>query len=337
MNIAPFHPIVRNPHLLTILGNFWTRPSDTARFPVTEHIYDTEPGVQVLVHSQQPATPPIAELIMVHGLEGSSNAGYLRSLAHHALEAGFSAHRFNIRGCGGTEHLCNTLYHSGITIDVRTVAERIRERTRRPVFLAGFSLGGNVALKLAGELGDSAHDLLAGVCAVSTPIDLLACVRRLGEPGNILYQKRFVRSLKQRMRDRDRLMPGRFSLDGLDRVRTVFEFDDCITAPHFGFDNAVHYYTSQSSKRYLQRIAVPTLMIQAKDDPMIPYRVYQDPAIAANPHIRSISTEHGGHIGFLARRGPRFWLDPVVIAWMHEILAAAGTLEGTTRGQDSSH
>jgi predicted alpha/beta-fold hydrolase len=328
VNVPPFEPVVRQPDLLTILGNFWPRPGDPARFPVRDWLLDTEPGVRVRIHSQTPrpvsgGPAPGAELLLVHGLEGSSEAGYLRSLAHAALERGFATHRFNIRGCGGTEHLANTLYHSGLTVDVRRVAERIREETGRPVFLAGFSLGGNVALKLAGELGET--DLLRGVAAVSTPIDLLACVRRLGERRNWLYEQRFVRRMKKRLQERHRLMPERFPLDGLDGIRTVYEFDDRITAPHFGFDNAEHYYTTQSANRYLDRIAIPALLVQAADDPMIPCEVYRHPAIAANRHIESLTTEHGGHIGFIARRGPRFWLDPVIVAWMERVLGQTGT------------
>ncbi len=153
--MRPFVPFFRNPHLLTIAGNYWRRHLDERRFPVEAKFYHTEPGVQVLLHSQAPAGEPVAQLVLVHGLEGSSSAGYARSLAQAALEAGCATHRFNMRSCGGTEHLSGrTLYHSGQTSDLLSVLHQL-PRTA-PIFLAGFSLGGNVVLKLAGELGSSA-------------------------------------------------------------------------------------------------------------------------------------------------------------------------------------
>src|SRR4029077_13140950 len=134
---------------------------------------------------------PVAEVIVVHGLEGSSQSGYAPSLAHQLLPARWAAHRFNMRSCGGTEHLSGRgLYHSGQTSDLLAVVREIKAEA--PVFLAGFSLGGNVVLKLAGELGERAPEPIAGVIAVSTPIDLAACARRLAAPSNFMYSRRFL-------------------------------------------------------------------------------------------------------------------------------------------------
>ena len=319
--MRPFVPYFRNPHLSTLAGNYWRRNLDELRFPVQARFYDTEPGVQVLVHSQMPASDPVAQVIMVHGLEGSSAAGYARSLAQVSLEAGFAAHRFNMRSCGGTEHLSGrTLYHSGQTSDLLSVIRRLRNSTPGvPVFLAGFSLGGNVVLKLAGELGASAPDLIAGVMAVSTPIDLAACVRQLDQRSNILYARRFVSRLKERVRAKERLTPGLFDLRGLQQVRNIYEFDDRFTAQAFGFGSAGNYYATQSSNQLLERIRVPTLVVQAKDDPLIPFAVYNHPAFSSNPHLRLLATEHGGHLGFIAKTLPRFWLDEVLVNWVLEV------------------
>jgi uncharacterized protein len=316
--LRPFVPYFRNPHLLTIAGNYWRRNLDEQRFPVETRFYDTEPGVQVLVHSQMPASEPVAQLILVHGLEGSSSAGYARSLAQAALEAGCAAHRFNMRSCGGTEHLSGrTLYHSGQTADLLSVIRQL-PRTA-PVFLAGFSLGGNVVLKLAGELGSAASDLIAGVTATSTPIDLAACVRQLDKPSNVVYARRFVTRLKERVRAKEGLTPGLFDLSALPQVRNVYEFDDRFTAQAFGFGSADNYYATQSSNQFLERIRVPTLLVQAKDDPMIPFAVYDHPAFAANPYLRLLAVEHGGHLGFISRGKPRFWLDEVLLQWIMEV------------------
>lgn len=313
-----FVPLFRNPHLATIAGNYWHRHLDERRFPVESKLYQTEPGVQILVHSQRPPTQPLAELILIHGLEGSSEAGYARSLAQAALEAGFAAHRYNMRSCGGTEHVSGTtLYHSGQTGDLLAVIQQLKRNA--PIFLVGFSLGGNVALKLAGELGESARELIAGVAAVSTPIDLAACVQRLNHWSNFIYARRFLARLKQRIRLKAKLAPGLFQLDQLDRVNTIYDFDDCFTAPAFGFGTADNYYATQSSNQFLDRIRVPTLLVQAKDDPLIPFEVYQHASVSTNSHLHLIAVEHGGHLGFLAKTKPRFWLDETLLEWMEQV------------------
>jgi uncharacterized protein len=304
--------------VLTIAGNYWHRHLDETRFPVTAKFYDTEPGVQVLVHSQAPQSEPVAQLILVHGLEGSSAAGYARSLAQAALEAGCTVHRFNMRSCGGTEHLSGrTLYHSGQTSDLLAVIRQLPGPA--PIFLVGFSLGGNVVLKLAGELGDSASDLIAGVMAVSTPIDLAACVRQLDRPSNIIYARRFVTRLKERVRAKERLTPGLFDLAGLKLVRNIYDFDDRFTAQAFGFGRADNYYATQSSNQFLERIRVPTLVVQAKDDPLVPFSVYDHAAFTTNPYLRLLAVEHGGHLGFISKTKPRFWLDQVLVNWVLEV------------------
>jgi predicted alpha/beta-fold hydrolase len=316
--LRPFVPFFRNPHLLTIAGNYWRRQLDEQRFPVEAKLYETEPGVQVLVHSQRPASAPHGELILVHGLEGSSAAGYARSLAQAALESGWTVHRYNMRSCGGTEHLSGkALYHSGQTSDLLAVIRQLPKHA--PIFLAGFSLGGNVVLKLAGELGESAKQLMAGVCTVSAPIDLAACAARLRLRSNFIYSSRFLSRLKKRILLKESLTPGLFRLEDLARVKSVYEFDDLFTARAFGFVTADNYYATQSSNQYLERIRVPALLIQSKDDPLIPFEVYQHPAFAQNLYLKLLAVEHGGHLGFLSSTRPRFWLDGVLVEWIEEV------------------
>jgi predicted alpha/beta-fold hydrolase len=314
--LRTFEPLFINAHLATIAGNYWRRPKSESRWPVGAVLYQTETDVQVLVHSQRPDGDPRGEVILVHGLEGSSEAGYARSMAHAALEAGYATHRFNMRSCGGTESYARSNYHSGQTSDLLWV---IRERKRSsglPMFAIGFSLGGNVVLKLAGELGDGAPELLAGVCAVSAPIDLAAAVAMLDRPANSIYQRRFVSRLKQRIRIRHRQAPERYSLEHLTKIRTVYEFDDYYTAPLFGFGTADNYYRTQSSNQFLETIRIPALLVVAKDDPLIPFSSYGHPAFARNPQLRLVAVEHGGHLGFISRRRPRFWLDGLVMDWL---------------------
>ena len=308
--MPPFEPLFRNPHLQTIAANFWQRPDVTAQFPIERRLVRTEPGVQVLVESQRPAGAARGEIVMVHGLEGSGRAGYMRSLAAAALRAGFAAHRFHMRTCGGTGHLCDTLYHAGLTSDLLAFLRELGA----PAFLAGFSLGGNVVLKLAGELGRSTlgqSALLRGVCAVSTPLDLAACARRIGEPENRIYERRFTRRMRERL-----LATGRYSQRDFAGLTSVFQIDDRITAPSFGFGNALNYYQTQSAIGYLDAIRVPALLIQSKDDTFIPFGVFESVELRANPCVRLIATEYGGHLGFIGRWPHRFWVDAAIMEWI---------------------
>jgi predicted alpha/beta-fold hydrolase len=270
------------------------------------------------VHAQAPAGTPRGEVILVHGLEGSSDSGYARSMAHAALERGWATHRFNMRGCGGTEALSRMSYHAGQTGDLLHVVRERRRLSGAPVFVVGYSLGANVALKMAGELGEDARGLLAGVVSVSAPIDLAVCAAAIGEKRNFLYQNRFVERLKERIRTKHRLHPELYTLEHLPKVKSIVDFDDYYTSQLFGFGSAANYFRTQSSNQFLPDIRVPALIVTAKDDPMVPFRVYQDAAVRENPAITFVPVEHGGHLGFIARTGPRFWLDPAVLNWMEQ-------------------
>jgi predicted alpha/beta-fold hydrolase len=318
MTVRPFHPFFQNPHLSTMAGNFWSRPDSTRRWPVQPLIYETEPNVKILVHTQRPDKTPRGEIVMLHGLEGSSNAGYARSLAYAALSAGYATHRMNLRSCGGTESLALSNYHSGQTGDVLHILREIRRTTTAPIYLCGFSLGGNVSLKLSGELGDEAVNLLAAVCAVSTPIDLASCATALGKRENLIYDRRFLLSLTRKIRRRARQAPDLYSVDHLKQIRTIADFDDLYTARMFGFGTAANYYRTQSSNQFLEHIRVPTLVIVAKDDPLVPFNVYDHPAFRENPNLTLLAVDHGGHLGFVARSQPRFWLDGVILDWIDE-------------------
>ncbi|MGB7758462.1 MAG: alpha/beta fold hydrolase [Bryobacteraceae bacterium] len=308
--MTPFRPLFRNPHLQTVAAHFWQRPR--TEHAIERRIIETEPGVCVLVESQRPEAA-VGEIVMLHGLEGSGKAGPIESLAAAALRFGYAAHRFHMRTCGGTELLSPTLYHAGLTGDLAAVLRIFRQEGRAPAFLVGHSLGGNVALKLAGELGDSAADLIRGVCGVSVPLDLEASARRISARDNRLYERRFVRRMRRRL-----LSTGRYRAADLAGLDSLIAIDDRITAPSFGLGTADNYYRTQSAIGYVDRIRVPTLLIQAKDDTFVPWRILEHPAVRGNPHIRTILTEHGGHLGFLARGQHRFWLDTAILDWIRE-------------------
>jgi len=328
-----FRPLLQNPHLLTIAGNFWPRLIDERRFPSVRTPYRIDSKTTIVAFEHQPPDGARGQILFIHGLEGSAAAGYIASFAQEALTRGFGVHRLNLRTCGGTEDLCETMYHSGLTSDTRIIAERIYARDRSPVFLIGFSLGGNVVLKLAGELGET--DLLAGVVAVSTPINLAACVRAIDKPSNRLYARRFLGRLLDRVRAKSRLSPHLYSETALREIKTIWEFDDRFTAPLFGFGSAANYYATQSSANFLNQIRVPTLVITAKDDPMVPFEIYSHPAFQTNPVLELLAPDHGGHLGFLSRSRPRFWVDRVAMDWIEEMVSRSA-IQGTNSGQLAS-
>jgi predicted alpha/beta-fold hydrolase len=316
---------LRNGHLMTIYC--WGRPRQFARLPPPqERFFDVEPGTRVLAQCLwQPDRSARPTLLGLHGLESSSQAHYMRGLADKAFTAGFNVVLLNQRNCGGTEALASGLYHSGLTADAGHVVREISaiDGITRTV-VAGYSLGGNLALKLAGDLGDAPHPSLKGVCAVSPVMELATCVDALERRQNCVYQWNFVRGLKARMRRKAQHHPGRFSIDRLDDIRTVREFDDVYTAPHFGFDGAADYYHRASAARVIDRIRLPALIITAEDDPFVPVEPFHDPRLAANPHIRLLITRHGGHCGFIADSTDNgddgYWAEKTIVEFAEEVV-----------------
>ena len=258
-------------------------------------------------------------LIALHGLESSSDAHYVRGLADKAVAAGFNAVRLNQRNCGGTEHLSEGLYHSGLTADPIAVMRELTEVDGLGAFgIAGYSLGGNLALKLAGECAPK--ELLA-VCAVSPTMDLASCVGALEARQNAVYQWHFVRNLKRRMRRKDRAFPGKWSLDALDGIRTIRAFDEAYTAPHHGFRDAADYYHRASAMRVIDRINIPALIITSADDPFVPPGPFRDPAVTANPNIIVELLESGGHCGFIEESHggyDGYWAEREIIEFLQK-------------------
>jgi len=280
----------------------WGKPRNFPRLPPAEaRLFDVAPDSRVLAHCHwQRERHRHPAMLALHGLEGSSEAHYMRGLADKGFTAGFNIVLLNQRNCGGTEAYSKGLYHSGLTSDAEFVIRELAARDRIDrVVVAGYSLGGNLALKLAGDYGNAPPRELRAVCAVSPVMELDACVRALERRQNVIYHWNFVRGLKGRMRRKAQLQPGRFAVERLARIRSVREFDEVYTAPHFGFRDASDYYHRASAMRVIDRVSVPTLIITAENDPFVPPGPFRDPALAANPHITLILTPHGGHCGFV--------------------------------------
>jgi hypothetical protein len=302
----------------------WARVREFPRLPAPlPRYFDVAPEARVLAHCYwQPEPRAHATLIALHGLEGSSDAHYMRGMADKGFAAGLNVVLLNQRNCGGTEHLSKGLYHSGMSEDPAAVIKELVELDGlRAIAVAGYSLGGNVALKLAGEYGPTPPPEMKAICAVSPTMDLARCVEALERRQNAVYEWNFVRNLKGRMRRKARLYPGAFPVERLGRVRTVREFDEVFTAPHHGFRDASDYYSRASAMRVVRNITLPTLIITAANDPFVPPEPFRDPAVTANPNITVVITGEGGHCGFVSTPENGFdgyWAERRVIEFIRD-------------------
>jgi len=311
----PFHPRpwLTNAHLQTILGNFLSRPSSLP--PAAQQLVEvsqarpSQISTQVLCECHWQPLPDRSSrptAIILHGLEGSSQSQYVIGNADKLWQAGCNIIRMNMRNCGGRNfgdmaRLSPTLYHSGLSSDVDHVLRHfIATEHLESVALIGYSMGGNLVLKLAGDLGPNAPPELHSVIGVSPAIDLAASADALHEPQNRFYERRFLRALLKRFRRKAMLFPRAFDPHRAMNITSLREFDDRITALYSGFQSADDYYFRAAAARVLDRIAIPTLIIHASDDPFIRFTPETRATIAANPHITLLETEHGGHCAFLA-------------------------------------
>jgi uncharacterized protein len=310
------HPLLKNAHAMTIAAAFVPRRFDLP--PAEERLFQVDAESRILGHCHwQPGQPKDAPvMVVVHGLEGSSDSNYMRGIAEKAFHRGFHAVRLNQRNCGGTEALTPTLYNSGMSADYRAVLEELSNVDGfQQVFFAGYSMGGNLVTKMAGEFGAAVQPALRGVCAVCPAIDLGACADALERWDNYAYQRRFVTGLMSRYARKQQLFPQRYKLNGLGPIRTVRQFDDFVTAPHFGYRDAQDYYDHVGAKRVARQIRVPFLLITAQDDPFVPYSCFLAARINENPAIRFVAPEHGGHCGFISNQSgrERFWAEQRVV------------------------
>lgn len=311
---------LRNGHRMTIFA--WARPR---RFPglppAVERVFDVAPGTRVLAKCHWQQTPRLhPTLLLLHGLEGSADAHYMRGMADKAWACGFNAVRLNQRNCGGTDHLAQGVYHSGLTADPMAVIRELIDADELPaIAVAGYSLGGNLSLRMAGEYGDLVPPQVKAFAAVSPTLDLTSCVEALERGSNWVYQWNFMRDLRARIKRKAHLYPDVYSTAPLRDVRTVRQFDDLITAPMSGFRDAADYYHRASALRVIDRVRVPTLIITAADDPFIPVQQFRDPAVTGNPHVTVIVTRHGGHCGFIearqngARASDGYWAERTAV------------------------
>ena len=318
-----------NGHLQTIFGNYLPRanslPAPEAQLVEVSPATDYQISSQVLCHCHwQPAEvrPHRPTAIIVHGLEGSSYSQYVVGNANKLWRAGCNIIRMNMRNCGGTEDLSPTLYHSGLSADVLAVLRYFAHRDHLQSFsLIGYSMGGNLVLKLAGDLGANTPPQLHSVVGVSPVVDLGPSADALHEPLNRAYEFKFLRALLKRFRRKVRLFPHVYDPNLTAGIRSLRDFDDRITALYSGFTGADDYYHRAAAARVLDRIVVPSLIIHALDDPFIRVVPETRSKINANPNITFLESPHGGHCAFLAQPNPAanydgYWAEHTLLRFL---------------------
>ncbi|AGA27597.1 putative hydrolase of the alpha/beta-hydrolase fold protein [Singulisphaera acidiphila DSM 18658] len=317
--IPPFvpHPWVRGGHTQTIVGRYL--PGPRTRFPSTSHVIEVDQGDRLCLLDSTPEgwTPGDPGAVLIHGLGGCARAPYVVRVASRLLRLGIRVVRMNLRGAGAGFGLARGIYHAGRTEDVRWVAEWLASAAPgSPLAVVGFSLGANLALKLAAESADRPVEGLDSVLAANPPIDLAACSQHIQRPENRIYDRNFVRLLRAEVARLEAHFPDLEPIN-LTPVKTLLDFDELYTAPRNGFANATDYYAQSSSGPLIPRIQIPGLVIHAEDDPFIPPDPFRHIVFPATLALEL--NQSGGHLGYFSRTrwgGNRRWLDARLAAWL---------------------
>ena len=294
---------VPGPHVQTLWPKFFRR---WPRLEVRLERWDTPDGDFVELHRMS-AAAGAPRLFLLHVLEGTVRSHYVGGFFAEARRRGWAADLLIFRGCGTEPNRAPRFYHSGETGDLAFALDRVvREHADAPIVLAGVSLGGNVLLKYLGERGTALPAAIKAAAAISVPFDLERGARHLWQGFSRVYDRHFLRSLRDKAEAKLRHYPRLFDIDELRRARNIYEFDDAVTAPVHGFADAHDYYSQSSALRWLPGIARPTLLLSSRDDPFLPVDVLDQVAAAArrNECLQLEFTEHGGHVGFVEGRVP---------------------------------
>lgn len=291
-------------HAQTMWGKFFRR-RDT--FGARRERWDTPDGDFVDVYRIDTARAYAPRLVLLHGLEGTIRSHYVTGFFGEARRRGWGADLLIFRGCGDEPNRAPRFYHSGDTGDLSLVLDRVlAQHPASSIVLAGVSLGGNVLLKFLGERGDALDGRVRAAAAVSVPFDLEKGARYIGQGFSRVYDRHFVRTLRAKAAAKLARFPSLFDERRLAAARSIFEFDDAVTAPVHGFRDAPDYYSRSSSLPWLRSIRRPTFLLSAVDDPFLPPAVLDDvrAAAAQNPMLSTELTPHGGHVGFVSGAWP---------------------------------
>ncbi|HUY80511.1 MAG TPA: alpha/beta fold hydrolase [Acidobacteriaceae bacterium] len=330
--LTPFQPrpFLRNGHLQTLAGNYLPR---NISLPEAESLLVEVDGpvsgygpsyVLCHCHWQQPRVRAHRlTVILVHGLEGSSNSRYMIGNAARSFNAGFNVVRMNMRSCGGTDEICPTIYHSGRSNDVAAVlAKIVQDHGLESIAFIGYSMGGNLVLKFAGESAAALPPQLKAVVGVSPLMDLTVSSAALHEPQNRIYERHFLRNMLTRVRRRAQLFPAIYGNAEIGKIHTMRLFDEHIVARYGGFADADDYYQSVASSQYAARLSVPTLILHSNDDPFIRLLPSTRDVLIANPNVTYVETQHGGHCAFLESPTPGYdgrWAEKTLHGFLQGI------------------
>lgn len=323
------HLLARSGHAQTLLGAYL--PTPRMAYRAERHLVTLDDGDRVVLHDDQPPQwrSDDRSALMIHGLAGSHESGYMQRISRRLNARGVRAFRLDLRGCGAGAGLARLPYHSGRSEDAAAALEAIaRLLPGSPTTLIGFSLGANITLKLLGELAGRPCGNLDSAVAVCPPADLAACSRQISLPGNRFYDRYFVSLLLRQLRAARVEHGAAFGRT----PRTLWEFDDTFTAVVCGFGTADNYYATASSAALIAQIATPTLILASRDDPMIPSNTLE--SMTMPPEVELRLTDHGGHLGFVGRRGvdaDRRWMDWRVADWV------AARSSGATGAEEHGH
>ncbi len=330
-------PLLRHPHANTMLGVKLPRFLGAFRRAAEQRVIAVDATTRVRVEANwREAGAPL--VVLLHGLSGSARVHYVVGAAARLWQAGFSTLRLNLRSCGGTEALTDSLYHAALTEDLEAaVAWAAAERAPSWTGLVGYSLGGSITLHAAARWGEAPPAGVSRLWIQSAPFDLHATSRSLHSGGwNRIYVQYFLRDFRAAWRRRTRLDPERFPADGMRGIRSVRDFDERWTAPSFGWRDADHYYDEASALRVLDRVRLPGVVLHAADDPFVPLGAEADAALRRHPSLALWRTERGGHVGFCGVRGAaagggrdpdRYWAEHRLAADFAAAARAAGALD----------
>lgn len=316
------------PHAVTIWGKFGRKePVPALRW---EQLATPDGDFLELAHLDTSADAATPRVFVMHGLEGSADATYVRGLLREAKARAWNATVMLFRTCGPTPNRATRSYHSGETTDPLLALQHLATLyPQSPIGAVGTSLGGNVLCKLLGEQGDAMLPQFKAAVAVSAPFDLARASRYIGQGFGKVYENAFLRSLVPKARAKMQRHPELAGLTPLTNVRTIWDFDDQFTSPVHGFANAADYYAKSSSLQFLKSIRRPTLLLNAVDDPFLPPAVLDDVRreTKSNPLITTEFPAHGGHVAFVAGSSPRkpfYYAEWRAAEFLHEHFLKAG-------------
>ncbi len=320
MSLPEFYPSrwIPSGHLQTVVAAFW--PQGKARPAWKQHVVALPDGDELILHDDlgdywKPGDPCT---LLVHGLCGCHASRYMLRIARKLNQRGRRTFRIDLRGCGAGKNRAKHPYHAGRSEDVEAALAVIRQICpRSPLSVIGFSLGGNIVLKWAGEAGADSPAMISSLVAVNPPVDLVQSSRRIARAARGLYDRHFCRLLMQQIQGTRQWTDEAPLAKARNPPRSLREFDDLFTAPLSGFSGVDDYYRRSSSCQFVPDISIPTLILTSRDDPLIPYESIAELNCPAPVRIHLVA--HGGHLGYLARSGhdpDRHWMDWRIIDWL---------------------